>query len=199
MKAKSMQLIIAGLVLATGALFIPFFAFLIIALPFLIFYDELVATSGYVSHLKNDYDSVSRHVYCGRGSLSVVCFRAKMLEGKLKTILGRVVDSANVLMTRVDGLNQASLSASEGVKQETQELFQVSTAVEQMTLTIAEVASNTVDTSTKVESVHADCRSATDAMSKTKERVIALATEVSASANAAGELASEAEQIGNVM
>ncbi len=199
MKAKSMLLIIAGLVLATGALFIPFFAFLIIALPFLIFYDELVATSGYVSHLKNDYDSVSRHVYCGRGSLSVVRFRAKMLEGKLKTILGRVVDSANVLMTRVDGLNQASLSASEGVKQETQELFQVSTAVEQMTLTIAEVASNTVDTSTKVESVHADCRSATDAMSKTKERVIALATEVSASANAAGELASEAEQIGNVM
>jgi aerotaxis receptor len=123
----------------------------------------------------------------------------KILEGKVKTILGRVIDSTHTLRERVISLRSASVTAKEGVEQEVGELAQVSAAMEEMSASIAEVASNTVNTSEKVEFVHTDCRSATDLMAKTMDRVSELAADVAQSADTANELVTEAERIGHVM
>lgn len=198
-KLKYMLTLLIGVSLAIACLWFPLLAFLMVPIPFAVFHQELSKTSFYVDQTRDQYDSVSRYVYSGRGAISVIDFKVKMLEGKLATIFGRVLDSADSLMSKVDRLNQVSIDARDGVKQETEELFQVSTAIEQMSLTIAEVATNVVDTSSRVESVHSDCQLATDAMAKTKERVSKLAFDVASSADAASELAIEAESIGQVM
>jgi aerotaxis receptor len=75
----------------------------------------------------------------------------------------------------------------------------VSSAVEEMVNSIDEVAKNTVSTNYKVNQVHTDCQTATNAMSHTMQEVSLLAKEVEKSASSATELAKEAEKIGEIM
>lgn len=177
----------------------PAFAFSLVFLPYLIFNNELIKIGKNVNLSRKSYDSISRYVYSGRGSASVSDFAIKILEGKVKTVLGRVSDSTTVLSERVITLKDASASAKQGVSNEVAELMQVSSAMEEMSASISEVANNAAHTSAKVDSVHNDCRAATDAMTITMKRVSNLATDVANSAATANNLVAESERIGSVM
>jgi aerotaxis receptor len=188
-----------GLGITGLAFWQPALAVLSIMFPYIIFKQELLALGSYIGSTTKQYDSISRYVFSGRGTTSVIDFKTKLYEGKIKTILGRIVDSTEMLSKRVSSLQGASNSAKEGAQKEVQELLLVSSAMEEMSTSISEVAKNTTNTSEKVERVHVDCRSATDSMSKTMGRVSALANDVAESAQAATELVSEAERIGSVI
>ncbi|KXI27048.1 methyl-accepting chemotaxis protein [Paraglaciecola hydrolytica] len=196
---KDILFIILGLGLATACLFYPLIAFVLIALPYVIFNSELLKLRRYFFSQQASYDSVSRLVYSGDDVSSIADYIKKMDEGRIKTILGRVIDGTNVLSAGVALLKSSSNEAKKGVEREAHELHQVVTAIEEMVASIGEVATNTEDTSKKVESVHQDCRIATDSMTRTMDKVSDLANEVAKSASAATELASEAERIGTVM
>lgn len=196
---KDLAFVILGLGLATASLFYPFIAFSLVALPYAIFNNELINLRRYFFTQKEKYDSVSRLIYSGNDVASLADYIKKMDEGRIKTILGRVIDGTNVLSSGVSRLINASNEAKKGVEKEAHELHQVVTAIEEMVASISEVASNTVNTSKKVESVHQDCRVATDSMTRTMDKVSVLANDVSKSANSATELAAEAEKIGNIM
>jgi len=177
----------------------PLFSLCIVVLPYLLFKQELTSLGSYIQECHTKYSSISRFIYSGVGSIGIIDFNVKMLEGKVKTILGRIVDSTQTLSERVVSLKAASIAAKEGVQQEVDELVQVSSAMEEMSASISEVTNNTINTSQKVESVHHDCRAATDSMARTMDRVSELAVDVAASANSANELVVEAEKIGSVM
>jgi aerotaxis receptor len=191
--------VLGGLSLAILAFWQPAFALLTILLPYALFKQELISLSRYVNDSRSHYDSMSRFIFSGRGAVSVADFSIKIFEGKVKTILGRVVDSTHILSNRALSLKEASAEAKQGVQREVDELIQVSSAMEEMSASIAEVASNTVNTSQKVEFVHNDCRAATDSMTKTMTRVSQLAKDVADSASTANELVKEAERIDSVM
>lgn len=195
---------LAGFVIASlGVVYLatlsPLFALIAIVLPFLFFFQELLITPAFFRELAGHYDSVSRLVYSGSGEHGIADFHLKIQEGKVKTIIGRILDESRNLKHRSVDLNDAAAMAKSGVEAETSELHQVSSAVEEMVATINEVAKNTVITSEKVEQAHQDCIVATDAMAQTMQRVNLLAGEVSRSASSANELASEAEKIGKIM
>ncbi|MDP5030947.1 MAG: methyl-accepting chemotaxis protein [Paraglaciecola sp.] len=196
---KDIIFIVAALVLASAAIFFPVIAFVLVALPYLVFKGELFDLRRYLKEQQESYDSVSRLIYSGDGVSSVADYSKKMDEGRIKTILGRVVDGTDTLKAGVLLLKNASIEAKKGVEKEANELHQVVTAIEEMVASISEVATNTVSTSKKVESVHKDCKVATDSMTRTMNKVSDLAEDVSKSASAASELASEAEKIGNIM
>lgn len=188
-----------GIALAIAALYYPLIAFLIIPLPYLIFKGELLSLRHYIANERVNYDSVSRYVFSGGGQRSVVDFMKKMQEGRIKTIIGRVIDSTHELKSGGELLRSISQRSKAGVEQEANELHQVAAAVEEMVATNAEVANNTSVTSSKVESVHQDCKRATDSMTQTMAKVAALADDVSASASTASNLADEAEKIDSIM
>ncbi|MDU0354452.1 methyl-accepting chemotaxis protein [Paraglaciecola aquimarina] len=188
-----------GAVIAAAALYYPWLAFALIALPYVIFKAELLSLRKYISAQQQRYDSVSRLVYSGTGASSVVDFMKKMLEGKIKTIIGRVVDSTSTLKDGGQRLRDISQQAKEGVKEEANQLHQVSVAIEEMVATNTDVASNTSVASSKVESVYLDCKRATDSMTQTMTKVASLAKDVADSANTASNLASEAEKIDGIM
>lgn len=188
-----------GLCLAVLALYYPFIAFLIIALPYIVYRSELISLRQYLNAELKNYDSVSRHVFSGYGHISVVDFAKKMQDGRVKTIIGRVIDSTLALSRGGDLLRVSSQQAKAGVEQEAHELNQVSVAIEEMVAANAEVASNTAITSSKVESVHQDCKVATDSMTQTMEKVSGLAKDVASSAEAASGLANEADKISGIM
>ncbi|MGC3836143.1 methyl-accepting chemotaxis protein [Moritella viscosa] len=153
----------------------------------------------YFTSLKQNYDSVSRYIFSGLKPQGVVDFQLKMEEGKIQTILGRIVDSSRSLETGADNLTTAANRAKEGVEQETLELHQVATAVTEMSSTIAEVSQNTLLTSKKVQLAHNDCESVTKAMSDTMSQIGKLANDVSESATSANMLSEEAKKISSIM
>lgn len=177
----------------------PYLSLLLSLLPFVIFHNELVTVPRYFASLKLRYDSVSRYVFSGLKPQGIVDFQLKIEEGKIQTILGRVVDSSRSLETGADNLISAAHKAKAGVEQETAELHQVATAVTEMASTIAEVSQNTLLTSEKVQLAHDDCESATKAMSDTMLQVGQLAMDVSESAASASMLSDEAQKISAIM
>ncbi|GAC13382.1 methyl-accepting chemotaxis protein [Aliiglaciecola lipolytica] len=177
----------------------PYFALLLIALPYLIFKEELFGLHQYLNKSQQKYDSVSRFVFSGTGVISIADFPSKMHEGAIRTIIGRVIDSSTSLYDVVVELKKAAEKATLGVEKETAEVYQVSTAIEEMGASIQEVANNVTLTSQKIEVANQGCEKATKAMTETMQKVSKLADDVESSANASGQLAEEAQRIGNVM
>lgn len=198
-KLSDITFIGAGIGLAMAAFSYPFLALLMIPLPYIIFREELFSLRKYIAKERTSYDSVSRHVFSGSGQKSVVDFMKKMQEGRMKTIVGRMIDSTHILQEGGQLLRNISQQAKLGVEQEANELHQLAVAVEEMVATNAEVANNTSITSSKIEAVHQDCKRATSSMTQTMSKVASLAQDVSASADTASNLASEAEKIDNIM
>ncbi|MGB1198853.1 MAG: methyl-accepting chemotaxis protein [Thalassotalea sp.] len=182
-----------------SALYSPYIMFIVPFLPFLIYKNELIDVPQYFKKLTNEYDSVSRLIYSGNKPQSIADFHLKVWEGKINTILGRILDGSNALKLGAANLSDAASKAKSGAEKETTELHQVSTAVEEMVATIDEVAQNTTFTSQKVNQAHTDCKTATQAMQHTMDQVNVLAKEVAQSASSASELAGEAEKIGSIM
>lgn len=198
-KVKSFVYWVVSIATLTSAMYYPYLMLLLPVLPYITYKNELIDTPKYFKKLANEYDSVSRLIYCGNKPQGIADFHLKIAEGKVKTILGRIIDSSNLLNSGATKLEKAARTAKEGVEQETAELHQVSTAVEEMVSTIDEVAQNTTFTSQKVNQAHLDCEVATKAMSLTMEKVNILAGEVATSASSATELASEVEKVGSIM
>ena len=196
---KDILHVVIGLGLAAACFYYPVLAFLLIALPYAVFNTELFSLRRFFFSRQADYDSVSRLIYSGNDIASIADYIKKMDEGRIKTILGRVIDGTKELSAGALLLVKASNEAKKGVEKEAHELHQVVTAIDEMVASISEVASNTVNTSKKVETVHQDCKIAADSMTKTMAKVSGLANDVSKSASAASELAAEAEKIGNIM
>ncbi|GAA6185883.1 PAS domain-containing methyl-accepting chemotaxis protein [Aliiglaciecola sp. NS0011-25] len=191
-------LLLAAAILG-ATMFMPYFAVLLVGLPYLVFKSEILSLPNYLKKSQQDYDSVSRFVFSGTGIVSVADFPAKMHQGAIRTIIGRVIDSSASLYNVVVELKSAAERATEGVEKETAEVHQVSAAIEQMGASISEVANNITLTSQKIESANQGCENATKAMTETMHKVSQLAEDVESSANASGQLAEEAQRIGNVM
>ncbi|WP_299078607.1 methyl-accepting chemotaxis protein [uncultured Paraglaciecola sp.] len=198
-KIKSIAYWITSFAILGTALYIPYIMFLVPFLAFIIFKNELIDTPSYFKKLTSDYDSISRIIYSGNKPQSIADFHSKIAEGKIQTILGRILDSSKILSSGATNLSEAAKQAKQGAEKETAELHQVSTAVEEMVSTIDEVAKNTTFTSQKVNQAHTDCETATHAMQHTMDQVNVLAQEVAQSASSASELAEEAEKIGSIM
>ncbi|TFH89424.1 methyl-accepting chemotaxis protein [Vibrio ouci] len=174
-------------------------AILLVGLPLLWFRQEIFTMASYTREQQRTYDSVSRYVFSGHTPNSVGDFHLKLLEGKVRTIIGRIIDSSQILANGSTSLDTTVSQLKASTEQEVGELLQISTASEQMTQTIDEVAQSTVSSSRKVEQAHSDCSAAKAAMRHTMDEVTALASEVESSASSAIELSKEAEKIGGIM
>ncbi|MFT5852158.1 MAG: aerotaxis receptor [Colwellia sp.] len=198
-KIKNLLYIGTNALTLFGATLFPYAIFFLPIIPFIIYKNELIDGPQYFKKLTHQYDSVSRFIYSGTKPQGIADFHLKIYEGKIKTILGRILDSSQSLTTGADNLVKAARLSKEGVEQETAELHQVSTAVEEMVATIDDVAKNTIFTSEKVNQAHNDCEAATHAMKHTMEQINILAQEVAQSASAASDLSNKAGKIGSIM
>ncbi|BBL90651.1 aerotaxis receptor Aer [Vibrio rotiferianus] len=170
-----------------------------LVIPLIIFHHELWSTPRYLTALKEDYDSISRLVFSGREQHSIADYRIKLLEGSVKTILGRVIDGSRLLKDKASSLQDSSTLAKEGAERQTEELNLVATSIEEMAATIQEVAQNTNSASQKVGEAHHFCEQARLTMANNKDKVNQLATEVASASASSEQLAEEAEKIGDVV
>ncbi|OEE31491.1 chemotaxis protein [Vibrio genomosp. F10 str. ZF-129] len=198
-KYKLLLFLVCGIPIIYLTSYSYLFAILLLLMPLLLFRDEIFRMARYTKEQQDKYDSVSRYVYSGDKPNSVCDFHVKLLEGQIRTIIGRVIDSSHILADGSTSLNNTVTQLKNSTEQGVGELLQISTASEEMTQTIDEVAQNTVSSSHKMEQAHRDCEAATKAMRHTMDEVNALAKEVEESATSAIGLSTEVEKISDIM
>jgi aerotaxis receptor len=188
-----------SLACVAGGIFVsPFIPIAIPLATLLAMYHEVFIRQRFYDDLKSSYDSISRLVFCNDASNHAE-YHLRMQQGRISTILGRTSDSSGVLLKQVKSLETASKHAHENVALETIELEKVATAMEEMVLTIAEVARNSALTSEQVHKATLICESTSTQMLSTQDKVSALANEVNESATSTQELSNQLQSIVKLM
>ncbi|ENM5903036.1 PAS domain-containing protein [Vibrio mimicus] len=176
----------------------PYWCLLLPAVYLLLFYGEIIYQPHFNEQLRQQYDSVSRWVYCDTPSNQAE-FHLLMDEGRNRTILGRVLDASRSLRDKVKELELISRSSSQSAEVQNGELETISTAVEEMVATIAEVARNSSHSSEQVHQATQLCHHAAKQIDTTEQQVARLVKEVEASSANTEVMAEKIAAIGQVM
>lgn len=171
---RLLAVLLSVTVIAAGSWFFGA-AFLLAALLPLIFllcfYDELLVIPNKLQQQKQQFDSVSRWIYSGFGPFGIADFHNKMLQARLRTVLGRTLDSTTALSHIAESQTEAVKLTEQGVAQQQQQLIGIATAIHQLNATVQDIASRTVDTNQHVAATHAICEAAKQAMQQTASTV----------------------------
>ncbi|ENM5779278.1 PAS domain-containing protein [Vibrio mimicus] len=176
----------------------PYWCLLLPAVYLLLFYGEIIYQPHFNEQLRQQYDSVSPWVYCDTPSNQAE-FHLLMDEGRNRTILGRVLDASRSLRDKVKELELISRSSSQSAEIQNGELETISTAVEEMVATIAEVARNSSHSSEQVHQATQLCHHAAKQIDNTEQQVARLVKEVEASSANTEVMAEKIAAIGQVM
>ena len=171
----------------------------LMALNLAIFYDEAFRVPARLMALKASYDSVSRYVYAGHDTSSVLEFQLLLQQARMHGVLGRSQDQALQLQQIAESLVVATGQTQTGLDMQRRQLEQLSCAMEEMSATISEVASNSQQTSANIEDAHQLCRQGEQAMSRNRQRITNLADAVATAASNAELLNREAERVASAM
>ncbi|MBW8192585.1 methyl-accepting chemotaxis protein [Neiella marina] len=145
-------------------------------------------------------DPVARHIYTGRqdevGQLQVVL---KMLRSQQRAMAGRINDYSQHLVSASTNLSDnMNVSLTEIEKQYNQSDM-VATAVEEMSVSIQEVASNAVETSEHAKVANEEMASGKDSVEETLEAINLLSSQVGTASEVIHKLADESDEIGSVV
>lgn len=164
-----------------------------------IFYDEAFRIPARLMQMKQQHDSVSRFIYCGRDTSSLLDFQLMMKDAKLQGVLGRSQDNAEHIDDISNQLVTAATQAHVGLDVESQQIEQIASATEEMAATITEVASNIQSTSDSIQDTYLLCDESREKMQKSASSINELTESVSEAAANALLLNKEAERVASAM
>ena len=172
---------------------------LLMAINLAIFYDEAFRVPARLMKMKQEYDSISRFVYCGRDTSSLLDFQLMMKDAKLQGVLGRSQDNAEHIEDIASQLIAATEQTHVGLDIENQQIEQIASATEEMGATISEVASNTQSTSDSIKDTYQICHDSRDKMQQNAVSINKLSDSVADAAANAHLLNKEAEEVASAM
>ncbi|WP_297895793.1 methyl-accepting chemotaxis protein [Shewanella sp.] len=198
---------VSAIVATTGLLIAGYFwgwgviiaGAILMSLNLAIFYDEAFRIPAQLLQMQQKYDSISRYIYSGADTSSILDFQLIMLQAKMNGVLGRTQDQANHLHAIADQLVVTTEQTYVSLDQEKNQLEQLASAMEEMSATIAEVAQNTHLTSTSINTAYDLCLKSSANMKANTQQIELLAKSVADAANNAHQLNREAERVANAM
>ncbi|WP_299787113.1 PAS domain-containing methyl-accepting chemotaxis protein [uncultured Shewanella sp.] len=171
----------------------------LMAINLAIFYDEAFRVPANLMKMKRDYDSVSRFIYCGNDTSSLLGFQMMMQKAKLQGVLGRAQDNADHIDQIADRLVIAAKQTHSGLSQESVQVKQMADAMEQMTSNLGEVANNTLSTSHSIEDTYGLCLDSHTMMQTNTDNIGKLTQTVTDAAANAHQLNEEAKRVASQM
>ena len=122
---------------------------------------------------------LTRYIYTGRDDDAGYLLAAmKMLESETGGIVGRISDSSKKLLVKADQLTTTMATTAQGVNQQHTETNQVANAMNEMTATIQDVASNAHKTATAAADSSVESSSGLSVVQDTMKTIELLADEV---------------------
>ena len=163
------------------------------------YWRELIALPRYLKRLGQQYDSLTRLVYSGDSPGAIADFHLKMLQARIRTVLGRVNDATHPLQTLATDLQDSSHQAFLDINEQDAQTQQMAAAMTQMASTAHEIARNIQDTNGQVTEARSSCQHTVQQLDQTEQQMELLARQAEHAFHSAVELASESERIGSVM
>ncbi|WP_159652689.1 methyl-accepting chemotaxis protein [Vibrio atypicus] len=165
----------------------------------LLFRQELINTPLQLKKLQTQFDSVSRLVYSGKSQFSVADFHIKLLKARIRTVLGRMTDSAKPLQSLSDSLNTTAVEVSQALDQQTADIRQVRQATEEVEMAANEVSSNTHEAHQLIDVTLSTCLQAKESIHQTQQNLSTLNIQAEKATNTTYELNEQAEKVSNMM
>ncbi|MFA0464996.1 hypothetical protein AB4458_28020, partial [Vibrio sp. 10N.261.45.F1] len=94
-------------------------------------------------------------------------FHLKLLSARIRTVLGRMTDSAKPLQDLADNLNATSYQVTEALDQQTKDILQVREATEEVEVTANEVSTRTEEAHQIVDVTLQTCAGAKESIDQT--------------------------------
>ncbi len=165
----------------------------------LVFSPELFSFPSYIAKTKKLLDSPSRIVFSGKGPLSIVLYSIELYKARIRTILGRSLNSGRELVKVSAALKNSSNEMKSGIEEENSHLAQFATAITEMSATISEVSANTTQTYDKVLIVQNECQENISVVGLSQNKINTLAKDVEKSSANALELVDDVNKISTIM
>ncbi|MFA0729881.1 methyl-accepting chemotaxis protein, partial [Vibrio sp. 10N.222.48.A4] len=165
----------------------------------LLFRQELIDTPLQLKKLQSKFDSVSRLVYSGNSQFSVADFHLKLLSARIRTVLGRMTDSAKPLQDLADNLNATSYQVTEALDQQTKDILQVREATEEVEVTANEVSSRTEEAHQIVDVTLQTCAGAKESIDQTHRNLENLASQAEKATHTTYQLSDQAQSVSKIM
>ncbi|MGS0680530.1 methyl-accepting chemotaxis protein [Shewanella sp. 125m-7] len=172
---------------------------ILMAVNLAIFYDEAFKVPARLMKMKQEYDSISRFIYCGRDTSSLLDFQLMMKDAKLQGVLGRSQDNAEHIEDIASQLIAAAQQTHVGLNLENQQIELIASATEEMGSTISEVAKNTQSTSESIQQTYQVCHESREKMQQNAISINQLSDSVAEAAANANLLNKEAELVASAM
>ncbi|WP_076590357.1 methyl-accepting chemotaxis protein [Vibrio ostreicida] len=165
----------------------------------LLFNQEMITTPKQLKRLHAKYDSISRLIYSGRGPFSIADFHLKLLSARIRTVLGRMTDSAKPLQDLSDGFSAATLQVTEALEQQTRDIRQVREATEEVEASANEVSSSTHEAHDLIDVTLKTCLLAKESIDQTHENLDKLSLQAEQATNTTYQLSEQAEKVNQMM
>ena len=165
----------------------------------LFFRQELVDTPRQLLRLRSQYDSLSRLIYSGRDSFSYADYHLKMASAKIRTVLGRFVDSAKPLYSLSEELNQTAIQVHKAVSQQTLDIKSVMTATNEVEQAAQNVSQGADDAYHLIDDVNRECQNTKESIDKTHRNLEHLTDQAQRATDTTVKLNDQAQQVSTVM
>jgi aerotaxis receptor len=170
----------------------PLYMALPLVLLGLLYRHELITTPRYLQQLAKEYDSLTRLIYSGQEPSAIADFHIKLLQARIRTVLGRVDDATHALQDLAVHLKSASSEASSDIAEQDAQ-------TQQMASTAQEIARNIQDTNNQIAEAKTHCQHTDRQLIDTERKITELATEAEHAFVSVVALASESDRIGVLM
>lgn len=164
-----------------------------------VFYTQIVTIPRYLASLANNYDSVSRYIFSGTTLESIADYHIKLSQARLRTVLGRVLDSTAGLQRASGRLFDAVKKVRIDMDKQEGELQQIAAAVTELSQAAAEIAQSTEASADNIQMASDHCSEAELHLTKAKSQIQVLSKQAELASESASKMVDEAARIGGVM
>ena len=167
--------------------------------PIFVFWHDIIPTAKTAMKMQKIYDSVSRKVYFGKGTASVIDFNFSMIKTKLKAILSRTMDAAKPIKDVMSNVSNEMNVTRSNLETQKNEIEQLSVSMNQMQASTNEIAANTVSAANDLDNTFSQCEEAQQGIFHTTDKIKQLAKEVEEASASADTLTESANSVGELM
>ncbi|MGR5238350.1 methyl-accepting chemotaxis protein [Vibrio alfacsensis] len=165
----------------------------------LLFRQELIDTPQQFKKLQQQYDSVSRLVYSGNKPFSIADFHIKMLSARIRTVLGRMTDSAMPLQNCAEELSHTTVEVLTALTQQNKDIHEVRDAADSMEASANSVSSSSHEAHVLIDDTLKSCLMAKETIDKTHSNLAQLSLQAEKATETTYQLSDQAQKVSQLM
>lgn len=165
----------------------------------LFFRQELIDTPRQLKKLHAKYDSVSRLIFSGNNKFSIADFHLKLSSSRIRTVLGRMTDSAKPLQELADNLSSTAILVTQALEQQTTDIHHVRVATEQVKSSADDVSLSTNEAHELINMTIKSCALTKESITQTNVNLEQLAIQARSATQMTEQLSTQAKEVSQIM